>query len=894
MCFRLIIFFVLISLKFNLVDASNSINDLSNIDNRFIAYQQANYARDGSNNDGTVMGSFLDTIKSGLVNQPNGTPNGKIEYFLANIEGPARFERFWCADVRNTDALINFYFDGESQPRFSAKLSELFFKKTTVFDGNLAKNISESSGGNTLYASLNIQKNLIITTESNMFYQVSYVMLPKDTIIDSWSNTNDNTQSNLFALSGLYPKSNIGDLQNNRGLKSLATQETKLLFQNNGAGTIDGIELEMPELNFEYANRTFDKGIVRKGVAQFSMKVNQQADSLYLVNKMNKNSILGMLSQSIAVVYVDNQMVGTWSVENFRDFHFWEEERFFIPKSFYQGKNKISIIVQYQSGDIWNEFRYQTICDGVVVDELDIDDVNSRNQHNYIATAIQTGVFSDYVGQATSRYLTPEDIQQRNKQILDSLYIAVYYDNEPMPSIHAPIGLFFGAGTDDAAYMDALLMGNHQKMYYNYLTMPYWKNIRIELQNKSSIAINDLKYNILSTSHSLDNTTHGYLKANFKQENKLAKDSTDFTFLAANGKGKLIAFILQGITDSVVIGPYSYLEGDERIYIDDAQTPYIYGTGTEDIFNGGFYFILDEFCHPLGGLSNSGKNQNRNMYRFYLNDAIYFRKNILANVEHGPTNNSQAMYKSLCFYYWQNDTLYQCTDSVDIGVLSSENSHDYKVFGFNEKVNKSSYFEGSNDKILIYHDGRNIDNSEEFIVSITPQNDGVRLLRTFDYSVKNQKADVFVNQNYVGTWLNAGSNSYQNFREDIFDIPAKFTRNESQLHIKIVNKNEKWTSLKYKIFTLLNNEVITDVEESISSQLSFDLFPNPSSTYLSFSSNENINTINIYQIDGRILQSIHVNARTHTIDVSQYAKGIYIAEIEGGKDFKIAKKFVVE
>ena len=32
------------------------------------------------------------------------------------------------------------------------------------------------------------------------------------------------------------------------------------------------------------------------------------------------------------------------------------------------------------------------------------------------------------------------------------------------------------------------------------------------------------------------------------------------------------------------------MEGDERVYFDRSRSPSIYGTGTEDMFDGGFYY----------------------------------------------------------------------------------------------------------------------------------------------------------------------------------------------------------------------------------------------------------------------------------------------------------------
>jgi hypothetical protein len=426
------------------------------------------------------------------------------------------------------------------------------------------------------------------------------------------------------------------------------------------------------------------------------------------------------------------------------------------------------------------------------------------------------------------------------------------------------------------------------------MTMPYWKNVKIELTNFSSIVIDSVLSAVQYTNTALDKNSHGYLKAYVRKENKLPNDPTDYTFLEASGKGKMIALVVQGIQDTVIQGPNSYLEGDERIYIDDAKTPFIYGTGTEDIFNGGFYFVLDEFCLPLGGMSNSDKNQNRNMYRIYLNDAIYFRKNITANLEHGPVNDKNGQYHSICFYYWQNDTMFSLTDSIDIGNIASESAHQFKIYGQSSLLSINSSFEGSFDKIILNQNGRVIKDSVEFMAKIQAKNKGVRLLRTFDYSFKNQTADIFVNDKLVGTWLIAGSNPIQQFRDDYFTIPAIFTQNESQIKVKIIAKNN-WASLNYKVFTLLDKDsVYTNINDK-SSQLSIQLYPNPASELINIVSDQQlIKTLNIYRVDGTLLQSHQVNDFRCSLNIHQVPKGMYISEIITDTNNSISKKFIVE
>ena len=45
----------------------------------------------------------------------------------------------------------------------------------------------------------------------------------------------------------------------------------------------------------------------------------------------------------------------------------------------------------------------------------------------------------------------------------------------------------------------------------------------------------------------------------------------------------------------------SHLEGDERISVDGSRSPQIHGTGLEDFFSGGFYFIRGAFTLPTHG-----------------------------------------------------------------------------------------------------------------------------------------------------------------------------------------------------------------------------------------------------------------------------------------------------
>lgn len=144
-------------------------------------------------------------------------------------------------------------------------------------------------------------------------------------------------------------------------------------------------------------------------------------------------------------------------------------------------------------------------------------------------------------------------------------------------------------------------------------------------------------------------------------------------------------------------------------------------------------------------------------------------------------------------------------------------------------------------------DGRYTSGVSEFNVKLASRNLGVLLRRKLDYSFPNQKASVFIahidsrsndkelNWEYAGEWFLAGSNTYvfsrpegeldqreynvktsnRRFRDDEFMIPAKFTKDQSAIRIRIqyapverelfpgnpFPKESAWSELKYDVYS---------------------------------------------------------------------------------------------
>lgn len=102
------------------------------------------------------------------------TPNGK-EYVMADLKGPGAVVRLWSANPSGT---IRFYFDGESQPRILAKLSDLMNGKIAPLGPPFAYN---ASSGTDIYFPFPYAKSLKITADASdggkpksLYYHVGY------------------------------------------------------------------------------------------------------------------------------------------------------------------------------------------------------------------------------------------------------------------------------------------------------------------------------------------------------------------------------------------------------------------------------------------------------------------------------------------------------------------------------------------------------------------------------------------------------------------------------------------------------------------------------------------------------------------------------------------------
>jgi hypothetical protein len=231
--------------------------------------------------------------------------------------------------------------------------------------------------------------------------------------------------------------------------------------------------------------------------------------------------------------------------------------------------------------------------------------------------------------------------------VLDGIRLRARWDGSVSPSIDAPIGSFFGTffGPANPAGLPA---GTISGQMYNYLPMPFDDGAVVEIHNPLGIAVTAVNYSITWLPQSAPEVSRLRLNTQYRSQTPTIS-GVNYRVLQVTGTGHYVGCVLA--FDSP-LDNWILLEGDEKIYVDGESFPSLHGTGTEDHFNGGFYFTQGAFSFPFHGCSVLNvSTRQMSAYRFHVSDPIPFREAIIFDIEHGQYNDFNGDYFSTAFYY---------------------------------------------------------------------------------------------------------------------------------------------------------------------------------------------------------------------------------------------------
>ncbi len=98
--------------------------------------------------------------------------------------------------------------------------------------------------------------------------------------------------------------------------------------------------------------------------------------------------------------------------------------------------------------------------------------------------------------------------------------------------------------------------------------------------------------------------------------------------------------------------------------------------GTEDYFNGGWYFEKGAFSTPTHGAPGFDGGPFT-AYRFHLSDWVPFDSSLRVAIQHGGKDDNSPPYSSVAYYYLNAKERIAQTDAIDFSDADSVTKHGY-------------------------------------------------------------------------------------------------------------------------------------------------------------------------------------------------------------------------
>lgn len=628
---------------------------------------------------GVAANQFASTDPAGRNNDYWNGPRHCLQLILGQCviaahAGPGEVDSIWFTwhggNVRSVGN-ITILLDG--LPVLHAPLQDVVDGKLGgPFVYPMVGNADQSSGGVYIAVPMPFRNSLLITTDSSSFYyHVTYRTFADANGVGLFNpfDPAPDVAATLSAAGTRDPKPPLAGAHTTDTTVSLAPGAAAAVADIHSPGELTAIRFRLPQAQMvtprtvAATGRAFGRG----GSSTFTLRIDPRNNGIRLTRRLDPE-----IANQVADVVVDGAVVGRWapdvppapattqrqSVRPSLSGE-WYEESVDIPAAVTAGKSQLTVTNRFVSSDgDFNEFTYwaddRIGGDYRRTDTLHVGDAGDEAAHRY-AIVRQT-----WQGSRTFEYPL-EPARQAElataRKLLGGLRLRITFDDRT--TVDSPFGEFFGTGLAVApvkSLMFGVDPGTH--WYSAWWPMPYRSRARVELYNASPIPVAGLQARITSAPDpaavaELASGRSGYFHATSHRGPTVP--GRDWDYLRANGTGKFVGNVVD------MIGPAgrSYLEGNERVYVDGSPTPEINGTGTEDYYEGGWYFNRGPFNTPLHGnpahlAAHSGCVPNSDCttaFRLWLADEVSFRTAIAFGIQHGPVNDVQADYSSTAFWY---------------------------------------------------------------------------------------------------------------------------------------------------------------------------------------------------------------------------------------------------
>jgi Protein of unknown function (DUF2961) len=224
-------------------------------------------------------------------------------------------------------------------------------------------------------------------------------------------------------------------------------------------------------------------------------------------------------------------------------------------------------------------------------------------------------------------------IIDRSPEMLRSLKLEMFWDDERKPAVSVPVGDFFGMGLGKTAKYNNAFFGNPEgRSFLCYIPMPFKKAARVQVTNESGKRLSHLFFDINFQRIEKWNNDYMYFHAYWNRDTatQLAKD---FELLPRlTGRGRFLG-VNVGLKANPVYEQYWWGEGEVKMYLDgDKAFPTLVGTGAEDYIGTGWG--QGEFYNDFTGCLFANKDSTGwAFYRYHVPDPIFFKTDIKVTLQ---------------------------------------------------------------------------------------------------------------------------------------------------------------------------------------------------------------------------------------------------------------------
>ncbi|HWB28327.1 MAG TPA: glycoside hydrolase family 172 protein [Chitinophagaceae bacterium] len=218
-------------------------------------------------------------------------------------------------------------------------------------------------------------------------------------------------------------------------------------------------------------------------------------------------------------------------------------------------------------------------------------------------------------------------IDNRSPEMLRSLKIEIFWDNESKPAVSVPFGDFFATAlSKTSTFQNSLFVSPEGRSFVCLIPMPFKKAAKVVVVNESAKSLTHIFFDIDFQYLKAWQPQFMYFHAYWHRDTATTL-ARDFELLPAiKGKGRYLGASI-GINSNPLYGDSWWGEGEVKMYIDgDKDLPTIVGTGTEDYIGTGWG--QGEFINNYSGcLIADSKAKQWAYYRYHVPDPIFFNNN---------------------------------------------------------------------------------------------------------------------------------------------------------------------------------------------------------------------------------------------------------------------------